>query len=139
MSSSRGWCGVRSSRAAQVVNITANQPYANITIHMMAKGGVLLGAVKDASTGKPIEHPNVEYIDLDGGGGGGGLADRGNGQYRMVVPAATDVVFIVQARGYRGWIYTDPDNPSRPVLQLAPGEQKHFDIVLEPLPTSPPK
>jgi hypothetical protein len=123
----------------KAVNITANQPYANITIHMMPKGGVLLGAVKDAVTGKPIEHPNVQYIALDGEAAGGGLGDRGNGQFRVVVPAATDVVLIVQARGYRGWIYTDPNNPSRPVLQLTPGEQKHFDIALEPLLTNPPR
>ena len=123
----------------QVVNITANQPYANITIQMMPKGGVLLGTVKDAATGKPIEHPNVQYIALDGEAAGGGLADRDNGQFRIVVPAPTDVVFIVQARGYKGWIYTDPNNPSRPVLQLAPGEQKHFDIALEPLLTNPPR
>lgn len=130
---------IENQERGQVVNITANQPYANITIHMMPKGGVVLGAVKDAVTGKPIEHPNVQYVALDGEGEGGGLADRGNGQFRIVVPAATDVVLIVQARGYKGWIYTDPDNPSRPVLQFAPGEQKHFDIILEPLPTSPPR
>ena len=130
---------LENQQRGQVVTITTNQPYANITIHLKPKGGVLLGAVKDAVTGKPIEHPNVEYIALDGEGAGGGLGDRGNGQFRLVVPAATDVVLIVQARGYRGWIYTDSNNPSRPVLQLAPGEQRHFDIILEPLPSSPPR
>ncbi len=127
---------IENQQSGQLVNITANQPYANITIHMKPKGGVLLGAVKDAVTGKPIEHPNVQYIALDGEAAGGWLGDRGNGQFRVVVPAATDVVLIVQARGYKGWIYIDPNNPSRPVLRLAPGEQKQFNIVLEPLPTS---
>src|SRR5579862_8750675 len=109
---------IENQQSGQLVNITANQPYANITIHMTPKGGVLLGAVKDAVTGKPIEHPNVQYIALDGEAAGGGLGDRGNGQFRVVVPAATDVVLIVQARGYKGWIYIDPNNPSRPVLRL---------------------
>lgn len=93
--------------------------------------------MKDAVTGRPIEHPNVEYIARDGDAAGGGLGgEYGKGQFRVVVPASTDLVLIIQARGYRGWIYTDPNSPSRPVLQLVPGEQRHLDVFLEPPPAS---
>ncbi len=125
---------IENQQRGQSVNITANQPYSNVTIHMKAKGSILLGTVTDAVTGKPIDVPNVQYIALDGEAAGGGLANLGNGKFRVVVPSGTEVIFIVQARGYRGWIYTDPNNPSRPVLRLAPGEQRHFDIALEPFP-----
>ena len=52
----------------------------------------------------------------------------------MKLPASSDLVVIVTAQGYKGWVYTDSDDQSRPVLRMAAGEQKELDIELQPLP-----
>jgi hypothetical protein len=115
----------------QKVTLTAAAPYAHVTIRLKP-GGILLGSVTDASSGKPVEQFQVQYQELDEQGAGTAFANHG--RFRLVVPVATDLVIIVTAPGYRGWVYTDSDNPSRPVLRVASGEQKELDIELQPLP-----
>jgi len=68
-----------------------------------------------------------------GGGSGGTRSD--DGEFRMTVSTACDPVIFVSARGYKGWVYTDPSDPSHPTLRINSGEQKRFDIELEPLPS----
>jgi len=50
-----------------------------------------------------------------------------------IVPPDVDVIVEVHADGYRRWFYVDPSNPSQPVLRVAPGEEKHLEVELEPL------
>jgi hypothetical protein len=115
----------------QTVTLTATAPYTNLTMRLKT-GGILLGSVTDAVSGKPVEQFRVQYEPLDEEGGGTAFANHGH--FRTVVPVATDLVVIVTAPGYKGWVYTDSENSSRPTLRVASGEQKQLEIQLDPLP-----
>ena len=115
----------------QKVTLTATAPYAHVTLRLKS-GGILLGSVTDALSGKPVHQFRVQYQELNREGSGGAYAY--DGHFRTLVPPASDLVVIVTAQGYKGWVYTDSDNQSRPVLRVAAGEQKELDIELQPLP-----
>ena len=112
------------------VTLTADTPYAHVTLHLKP-GGTLLGSVTDAGSGKPVLQFQVQYVELDRQGGRSSFGQHG--KFRVVVPVASDLVVIVTAQGYKGWVYTDSDDQSRPVLRVAAGEQKELDIELQPL------
>jgi hypothetical protein len=113
------------------VTLTADTPYAHVALRLKP-GGILLGSVTDAVSGKPVQQFQVHYIVLDRQGAGSTFGEHG--KFRLVVPVATDLVVIVIAQGHKGWVYTDSDDQSRPALRVAAGEQKELDIELQPLP-----
>jgi carboxypeptidase family protein len=115
----------------QQVTINTSDPNAYVTLRLGPKGGILSGSVKDTKTGKSIVTSEVHYVALDGGNSG--TAGVNDGQFQITVPARTDLIVVVSARGYRGWVYTDAANPSRPVLRLGSGEKKFLDVELEPV------
>jgi hypothetical protein len=55
-----------------------------------------------------------------------------DGEFHVTLPTQCDLVVVVFAEGYKGWVYTDPANPSRPVLRFAAGERKAVAVELEP-------
>ncbi len=116
--------------SARNVIITTSDPNAYLTLRLGPKGGILAGSVKDTETGKPIKTSEVYYVALDAKtSGSAGVNDEG--QFQIVFPAGSDVVVVVSAQGYRGWVYTDAADPSRPVLRLGPGEKQFLDVELE--------
>lgn len=115
----------------QKVTLTPTAPYAHVSLRLKS-GAILLGSVTDASSGKPVRQFRVQYEELNKEGSGGAYGY--DGHFRTVVPAASDLVVIVTAQGYKGWVYTDSDNQSRPVLRVTAGERKELDIELQPLP-----
>jgi len=118
----------------EVVTVSADQPWPNVTILLRSHGGLLVGSLTDKLTGKPIQG-QLEYIAIDGGGSGSG-STLVNGEFHVPVPPNCDVLVLAMAKGYKGWVYTDASRASRPVLRLAAGERKLFDIQLEPLPSA---
>lgn len=115
------------------VRITTENPWANVEIRLRPKGGVLILSVRDKITGQPIKKVNVQYLGLEGEAAGNA---SGDGEFHATVPTGLDLLIVVSAHGYKGWVYTDPSNPSRPVLKLQPGERKELEIELEPKPQS---
>lgn len=118
----------------QNVMVTPDNLWANVTIRLRPKGAFLIGSVRDKTSGKPVKEIIAQYIVIDDAKGGGGEAFHRNGEFRLIAPTACDLVVIVSAPGYKGWVYTDPSDSSRPILRLSPGEQKKLDIELERLP-----
>jgi len=117
----------------QKLQITADDPLANVTIRMAPKGAVLVGSVRDKLTGQEIkERATVQFFALDAGTSGGSGGRAKDGRFQIAVPTGVDLVVVVKARGYNGWVYTDPNNPSRPVMRLRQGEKKLLDIEMEP-------
>jgi hypothetical protein len=117
----------------QEVSINADRTSTDLAIHMHSKGAVLSGTIIDKVTGIPIPRAWISFSNIDTSDGGSRLA---NGQFQVSVPANCDLLVHVTARGYKGWVYTDPANPSRPALRLSKGERKELNIQLEPLPNS---
>jgi hypothetical protein len=73
----------------------------------------------------------VQYLDVDGKASGFSPFTS-DGEFHVTLPPECDLVVIVSAKGYKGWVYTDPINPTSPVLRLSAGERKRLDIQLEP-------
>ena len=94
-----------------------------------------MGSITDKLTGRKIKNALVQITAIDGIGENSGTTVQSD--FRLPVSPNCDLLVVVMAKGYRGWIYTDPSNPSRPVLHLASGEQKTVEIQLEPLPSQP--
>jgi hypothetical protein len=121
---------IENQSPGQKVTVSAANPSPEITVRLQPSGAVLSGNVRDTN-GKPVKGIFVEYVDVDGKAGGGSPRVS-NGEFRMTLPPECDLVIIVHADGYKGWVYTDPLNPTRPVLRLSAGERKQIDVVLEP-------
>jgi Carboxypeptidase regulatory-like domain len=114
----------------QEVRITADEPWPNVTVRLRPRGGILVGSVSDKTTGKAVKGAWVQYILIDNGGG----SRYTDGEFQMAVPADSDLLVLVWAKGYKGWLYNDASSPTRPVLRLASGERKVLEVELEPLP-----
>jgi hypothetical protein len=89
----------------------------------------LNGTVRDGITGQPVKGVTVQFLDVDGKASGSAM--QYDGVFHVTLPTNCDLVIVVSAKGYRGWVYTDPSSPLRPVLRLASGKRKDVDIELE--------
>lgn len=127
---------VETQSPGQDVTISTGHLVANVTVHLKGKGGVLTGSITDKFTGQPIRQALVGYMAMDREASGSQFV-KGQ-EFDVAVPADCDLLVYVKAHGYKGWIYTDPNSPSRPVTKLRPGERKELNIQLEPLPSASP-
>jgi hypothetical protein len=118
----------------QKVRVTAENPWASVTIRLRPGGGVLIGSVRDKITGEPLKTAiNLQYIAPDGEAAGNTRKETsGDGEFRATVPTGLDLLIVVSAPGYKGWVYTDPSDASRPVLRLQPGEHRSLEVEMEP-------
>jgi 5-hydroxyisourate hydrolase-like protein (transthyretin family) len=112
-----------------VINESKSQP--NVTIRLHNRGAVVVAHIADKTTGKPLDDVHLAYSGVDCEAGGDVLAGV-QGEYSVPIPIDCDVTLIARAKGYKGWVYTDAESPSRPVLRLAAGQRKILDIQLEP-------
>lgn len=122
---------IENQSPGQKVTVSAAKPSPDVTVRLRPGGAVLSGTVRDKSSGKPVKGVSVQYLDVDGRASGSSPF-ASNGELHVTLPPDCDLVIIVSASGYKGWVYTDPSNPSRPVLRLAAGERKQLDVELEP-------
>ena len=100
-----------------------------VSIRLRPRGTVLSGTVRDNSNGKPVKGITVQYPDVDGKASNSSLL-ASDGEIHLTLPVDCDPVIIVSARGYKGWVYSDPLNPSHPTLRLGAGERKQLAIIL---------
>ena len=116
--------------AGKKVELTAQNPTSEITVRLRPRGGVLFASVVDKFTGQPLKKAWINYLEIDGKASGSSFIS--DGRIVLAVPIESDLVIIVSAEGYKGWVFTDPANPAHPVLRLHSGERKTLDIQLEP-------
>jgi hypothetical protein len=64
--------------------------------------------------------------------GNGNFMRAGISGVRVPIRAATDVVVEVSATGYKSGYFSDPSDPTRPVLRLESGEDKTLNVELVP-------
>ena len=112
-----------------VIDASTSQPTVRIRLHN--RGAVVVAHIADKSTGKPLDDAHLAYSGVDCEAGGDALAAV-KGEYALPIPVDCNVMVIARGKGYKGWVYTDAENPSRPVLRLAAGQRKVLDIQLEP-------
>lgn len=117
--------------APAIVTLSAEQPAATVLLHLGKQGGVLVGTVADAVTGKPL-NANVTFrwvSDPDRFMSGSGLT---NAKFRIMVPSDTPVTMVVSLNGYQDWTYTLGRGELWNALLLRPGEVLTLDIRLQP-------
>jgi len=128
----KGYSIQNQSPGEQVV-LTPADASPQITISLHSPGGILRVAVTDKFTGQPVKNGWVSYLSLEGEASGSSVFSSGSdGQIIVTIPTELDLVVIVSAKGYKGWVYTDPSNPARPVLRLHSAESRTLDVQLEP-------
>jgi Carboxypeptidase regulatory-like domain len=115
----------------QKVTVSAADPSPEVTVRLRPAGPVLSGTVRDKIDGKPVKGVRVQYLDVDGKASGSSFLNT-DGGFHVTLPPECDLVVIVSAKGYKGWVYTDALSPTYPVLRLGAGERKQLDIQLEP-------
>ena len=118
-----------SSTEAPRITISAQQPSGNVLLMFGPKAGVLAGMVRDARTGKPV----LAGFTLRRLSDSWFLSSSQPSNFRIFVPASTDVSIEVESPSYRTWAYMNPTSNSRQ-LRLDPGGQIHLDITLLPQP-----
>jgi hypothetical protein len=91
----------------------------------------LIVSVTDKTTGKAVDSFFVRLIADTTGYCSGTGQQAGSSSVRVPVGAATETVVEVSAKGYKNWFYSDPSNPSRPVLRLESGEERSLEVQLE--------
>ena len=125
---------IENQSPGQTVTISADQPWANVIVQLSPRGGILVGSIRDKRTGENIHRAQIPFTAIDRDGEGGTCIV--DGEFHVAIPANCDVLVIAMAKGYKGWIYTDGVNSSRPALSVAAGERKVMNIQLEPLPNN---
>src|SRR6202034_3969045 len=109
---------VNTKEMMKTVNLTPESPSARVVLKIGRKPAELIVNVTDRQTGKPVEAFFVRLITDSSSAcsGSGGFKLGGSSGVRVPIPAATDVLLEVSAIGYKSWYFSDPTDPTRPVL-----------------------
>jgi hypothetical protein len=115
----------------EIVILSHEQPAQSTLVHLGKKGGILIGTVADAKTGKPL-NANAEFrwvsdprIFLSGSG-------LTNARFRILVPPDVAVTMVVSLDGYENWSYSLGRGELRNAILLRPGEELALDVRLRP-------
>jgi len=115
----------------EIVILSHEQPAQSTLVHLGKKGGILIGTVADAKTGKPL-NANAEFrwvsdprIFLSGSG-------LTNARFRILVPPDVAVTMVVSLDGYENWSYSLGRGELRNAILLRPGEELALDLRLRP-------
>lgn len=114
-----------------VAEISASHPSETVTMHLGRRAGVVLGTVKDAVTGKPL-NATVEFRWVHEAANfwsGGVPAD---GSFRFLTPADAPLTMTVSADGYESWRYALGRGELKGAIVLKPGEELTLEIRLWP-------
>ena len=114
-----------------MVNITAGHFNETVVTHLGKRAGILIGTVRDAETGKPL-NANVEFrwvAEPSNFLSGSGLT---NATFRILVPADAPLTMVVSLDGYENWRYMLGPGEARDALLVKPGEELTLDIRLWP-------
>jgi hypothetical protein len=128
------WQGNEATKMMKTVQLTPELPTARVVLKIGQKPAGLIVNVTDRQTGKPVDTFTVRWItDTFSACSGDDIFEgAGTSGVRVPIRAATDVLLEVSAVGYKNWFFSDPSDPSRPVLRLESGEEKTLNAELVP-------
>lgn len=115
----------------QSVALTANQPFAQLTLKLGPRSAMLTGTVRDKATGKPIGPEgklSITYVSVEENFSGT-ISGLDGAKLRANLPADKEFIVFVSGAIYKPWFYIN--DQSRPTLRLEPGEEKVLDVELE--------
>jgi hypothetical protein len=128
------WQDKESTKMMKTVNLTPESPTAHVVLKIGPKPAELIVNVTDSQTGKPVNTFFVRWITDTSSAcsGTGNFMRAGTSGVRVPIRAAADMLIEVSATGYKSWYFSDPSDPSRPVLRLESGEEKTLNAELVP-------
>ena len=110
--------------------LTATTPVVDLVLKVGPPAGVITGAVRDATTGNPVDAAFLlrRAADLDNW-----ISMSQRSDYRVLVPPLVEVSVEVSAPGYKTWYYGGASDPTdRVPIRLESREVMKLDIQLEP-------
>jgi hypothetical protein len=135
-------------QSGQSVTLTPEQPSTNVIVKLGKQESMVKLHATNKFTGEPVTTLMAQWAIEDpahgtrqeGGSGTveppfseGGSAALSRWSPHICVPPNLGIRVEVSANGYHTWLYTDPENPSRPqVIRLQPGEEQTLEVQLEP-------
>jgi hypothetical protein len=128
------WRDNETTKKMTTVKLTPESPTARVVLKIGQKPAELTVNVTDRQTGKAVSTFFVRLI-MDKSSACSGYANfmrAGTSGVRVPIHPATDVLLEVSATGYKSWYFSDPSDPTRPVLRLESGEEKTLNAELVP-------
>jgi hypothetical protein len=114
-----------------IVHVSAEHASEAVVAHVGKRAGVLVGTVRDAVTGKPL-NANVEFRwvhEPTNFWSGSGLT---NASFRILAPADAPITMVVSLEGYESWHYALGHGELKNAIVLKPGEELTLEIRLWP-------
>jgi Family of unknown function (DUF6843)/Carboxypeptidase regulatory-like domain len=114
-------------KPAASATVSAEKPTAEVELKFGPKAAVIVGSVRDAVTGKPLNSAFEIARDKNGS-----ISTSAPPEFRFLIPSNTPVELEVSAPGYATWRYNEAFRGSS--LNLLAADERRLDIVLEPAP-----
>jgi len=131
-----GYVAFAGTSVTEMVTLTPNQLSATVVLKLGPKAAFLLPTVKDKLTGKVIPKVSIRWTVIDPNEPNAlssGGSEINPWSTRAALPPEKYLVVTLSAPRYKGWLYSDPSDPSRPAfLRLQAGEQRELAVELEP-------
>ena len=114
----------------QMVALTSKISVVDVQIKLGPKAGVLTGEVTDAETGEALK---AAFKLVRAATPHLWLSTSQPTHYHVLLPPSVEVLVEVSAPGYQTWFYGGPSDTSHRIpLYLVPGEERTFNIQLQP-------
>src|ERR1700690_2083751 len=91
----------------QQVSVTEANPTPNVSIHMRAKGGIVVATVKDKASGEEVKGATIQFQAVGSGpacarpASSAAVARGNSGEIQFVVPARCDLRIVVSCPEYK--------------------------------------
>ncbi|MGA8271212.1 MAG: hypothetical protein WB919_06595 [Candidatus Sulfotelmatobacter sp.] len=129
----QGYVQEEKNRKTQTVILSSKAPVAHVVLTVGPKPGELILNVTDKATGKVVDSVFISLMGEPGGycsGTGNFRRDTTSG-VRVPISPGDESILEISAKGYKNWFYTDPSDPSHPVISLESGEERTLNVELE--------
>ncbi len=113
------------TRPVPKVTLSTQQPTAQIVVRIGPRAGVLVASVRDALTHALV---NSQLV-LQRADGSGTIMLSEPPEFRVLLPANTDVSVEIRKKGYKPWRYSEATNR---FVRVNSGEEKKLEVSLMP-------
>lgn len=112
-------------RTVPKVTLSRDHPTGHTVVTIGPRGGVMTASVRDTRTRAPLN----SRVVLRRADGSGEIAMSERPDFRVLLPANTNLSIEISQQGYAPWVYA---TSSRPFLRVKSGEQLRIEVNLTP-------
>lgn len=107
------------------IALSRDHPIGHAVVTIGPRGGILIASVRDTRTRAPV-HSQVVLRRADGSGE---MTMSEPPDFRVLLPANTNLSIEIRQEGYASWVYA---RSSKPFLRVRSGEQVRIEVNLTP-------